>query len=74
MDLFGDLPEPTPPAVAKEGQKGSLLFDDLPPISNSDLGMIVLRSPFFCFILSLCVIEHYLTLNLFLKGNTFIWR
>ncbi|KAM6442309.1 integrin-linked kinase-associated serine/threonine phosphatase 2C [Liasis olivaceus] len=41
MDLFGDLPEPTPPAVAaveKEGQKGSLLFDDLPPVSNTDLG------------------------------------
>ncbi|XP_020643120.1 integrin-linked kinase-associated serine/threonine phosphatase 2C isoform X2 [Pogona vitticeps] len=41
MDLFGDLPEPTPPvavAVEKEGQKGSVLFDDLPPVCSTNLG------------------------------------
>ncbi|XP_053166237.1 integrin-linked kinase-associated serine/threonine phosphatase 2C isoform X1 [Hemicordylus capensis] len=39
MDLFGDLPEPAPPAAAeKEGQKGPLLFDDLPPVSSTDFG------------------------------------
>ncbi|XP_059871817.1 integrin-linked kinase-associated serine/threonine phosphatase 2C isoform X2 [Delphinus delphis] len=41
MDLFGDLPEPerSPrPAAGKEAQKGSLLFDDLPPASSTDSG------------------------------------
>uniref|UniRef100_A0A8D2I7V1 ILK associated serine/threonine phosphatase n=1 Tax=Urocitellus parryii TaxID=9999 RepID=A0A8D2I7V1_UROPR len=41
MDLFGDLPEPerSPrPAAGKEAQKGSLLFEDLPPASSTDSG------------------------------------
>ncbi|XP_047629882.1 integrin-linked kinase-associated serine/threonine phosphatase 2C isoform X2 [Phacochoerus africanus] len=41
MDLFGDLPEPerSPrPAAGKEAQKGSLLFDGLPPASSADSG------------------------------------
>nr|XP_020030099.1 integrin-linked kinase-associated serine/threonine phosphatase 2C isoform X3 [Castor canadensis] len=41
MDLFGDLPEPERaprPAAGKEAQKGSLLFDDLPPTSSTDSG------------------------------------
>ncbi|KAL8187583.1 UNVERIFIED_CONTAM: hypothetical protein K2H54_051426 [Gekko kuhli] len=43
MDLFGDLPEPAPPAVAaattteKEGEREAVLFDDLPPVSNANL-------------------------------------
>ncbi|XP_029081158.1 integrin-linked kinase-associated serine/threonine phosphatase 2C isoform X1 [Monodon monoceros] len=43
MDLFGDLPEPerSPrPAAGKEAQKGSLLFDDLPPASSTDSGTV----------------------------------
>ncbi|XP_035878536.1 integrin-linked kinase-associated serine/threonine phosphatase 2C isoform X2 [Phyllostomus discolor] len=41
MDLFGDLPEPerSPrPAAGKEAQKGSPLFDDLPPASSGESG------------------------------------
>nr|XP_060624075.1 integrin-linked kinase-associated serine/threonine phosphatase 2C isoform X2 [Anolis sagrei ordinatus] len=43
MDLFGDLPEEeeasaAPSAVDKGDQRGSLLFDDLPPVSSTDLG------------------------------------
>nr|KAF6353369.1 ILK associated serine/threonine phosphatase [Pipistrellus kuhlii] len=41
MDLFGDLPEPErSPAAGKEAQKGSLLFDDLPPASSTDSGTV----------------------------------
>ncbi|XP_047629884.1 integrin-linked kinase-associated serine/threonine phosphatase 2C isoform X4 [Phacochoerus africanus] len=43
MDLFGDLPEPerSPrPAAGKEAQKGSLLFDGLPPASSADSGTV----------------------------------
>ncbi|XP_060097947.1 integrin-linked kinase-associated serine/threonine phosphatase 2C [Heteronotia binoei] len=43
MDLFGDLPEPAPPAVTtaaatEKGEREAVLFDDLPPASSTDLG------------------------------------
>ncbi|XP_015282323.1 PREDICTED: integrin-linked kinase-associated serine/threonine phosphatase 2C [Gekko japonicus] len=45
MDLFGDLPEPAPPAVAaatttteNEGEREAVLFDELPPVSSTNLG------------------------------------
>ncbi|XP_053245672.1 integrin-linked kinase-associated serine/threonine phosphatase 2C [Podarcis raffonei] len=43
MDLFGDLPEAAPSAAVeaaagKEGQKGILLFDELPSVSSTDFG------------------------------------
>uniref|UniRef100_A0A670IIW7 Uncharacterized protein n=1 Tax=Podarcis muralis TaxID=64176 RepID=A0A670IIW7_PODMU len=47
MDLFGDLPEAAPSAAVeaaagKEGQKGILLFDELPSVSSTDFGMILI--------------------------------
>ncbi|XP_048362387.1 integrin-linked kinase-associated serine/threonine phosphatase 2C [Sphaerodactylus townsendi] len=38
MDLFGDLPEPATTTTEKEEEREPVLFDDLPPVSSTDLG------------------------------------